>query len=763
MKQEKTDKAAFKEKMRELKLDKKLQETIEQNIQVPLSACAKNQKQIDAEEKSSAVANEFLLKDVGLLPDEKLSFTKAITGALDGEKKSIFPDGTVIHFLLALLWKLGNNQADVKPYLDSLAQGLAIPAHDLFVWQDAPTYDLNYYTILKSKSEQEIMAMNLADLIFACYGYDYYENILPPTVSMIGHAHYLNLNNNEIIEFPDCGETSLRNFINFLIYDSDNHVFTTELLEKLSENPSPALIAFYKKYKTPELILKDQAHNAWAQVVSNLPGVQYRNGTCNISSDTGMKNMLAVINNLLPGVNTWEILEKRISSLGFYISIMPEKPFGEQPIHNTLTMVLAKPNKRPVKLMWHFVPGHFVIAFPSMSQLEHAELYRNALEKKIAAIPSANASQRWPFIMLLAASAGNAPLAFASASSLSYPAILLPPTVTLENHIHVATRAILALNLEQNPTVQKCVGAVMQNVYKKLPKDEGLINQFFQAMLAQVIPNNLESYNAYKTLFENAKQHFVSIVDNHSKIFMLHAMLNAKDPENKKAQELFEQIISYAIKSSYLLTDESGIIAKDFAAMLRKAEQKSQQLIKLIVNAAVNLLTSLQTDDGKTSSVGWLLEVPIPSDPEMQELIKPLFQAIAESLPTKKEDSLIDIISWISIMEIPSNKNAQEIIKPIFDEAPKLLYRITVDSKKRSAIRCISNMNPKHFITTEHVTLIKPLFDAAAKLFISIKDPVQKEGLVAWIENMIIRPYYAPEAKNLINSLREAAGMRPLA
>jgi len=774
LRQGKTDKASFKEVMRALGLDKKLQETIEQNLQVPLNTRAKNQKQLDDEAKSTTALNEFLLKDAGLIPDTKPNFVQAILGALDEEKKSLFPEGTVTNFFLALLWKLGNSRNDVKQYLDSLARGLQIPANEVFAWRDGASYDLNYYKSLKEKTEQEIMTMDIGDLIFARYGYDYYENILPPLVSMIDNAHYKDPLTNMIIKFPDCGETSLRNFFNFLIYCVAKQLFESELFEKLSEHPSPALIAFYKKYNTPELILSNQAHDDWPQVVSNLPNVQYRNGTCNISSDTGMQNMLAVINNLLPGISSWEILEERLNTLGIDISIIPEKPLAEQPIHNTLTIVLTKPGKISVTFRWQFVPGHFSLEVPGTLSIEHGQIYKNALNKRIKEISPSNISERWPLIMMFSSfDFDGVTLSSMLNSSLIYPSVLLFKILTLENRSDLARKAVMALYEEQNPLANKYLCSIVLNVYKKLPKDFGLITHFYYEILAHEMPSCQAGIDLYKELFENAKKHLVVDVKAYN-VHLLKAMLSMPEPATRKSQYLYEQIINYAIKLSRTIKDDEvkESMEQFLAAKLHSLNCKStvaMELIhkKCIIDLAIYLLAAMEDDNHKAYSIGHLITIPIPTDPALQELIKPLFQAIVNSIKTIKYDNQkVRIMLWISNIEIFSDKKAQEMIKPILDEELKLLDTLNDDCSKKNAISYITRFTTRftsdNYRTDEKLQLVKPFFIKAAQLFSSIQDPELKQKLTDEVIEKMFILVAAPEAKTLANILRKAAELKPL-
>lgn len=103
------------------------------------------------------------------------------------------------------------------------------------------------------------------------------------------------------ITFSDCGESSLRNFINILIKNNDEFILDSQYLEKANLDIDARVIKFYKDNNSILDIKKIDTHNQWAQIVSELnkidPSIKYlspRNKSyCELAA--GGRNMLKVV------------------------------------------------------------------------------------------------------------------------------------------------------------------------------------------------------------------------------------------------------------------------------------------------------------------------------------------------------------------------------------------------------------------------------------------------------------------------------------
>lgn len=121
-------------------------------------------------------------------------------------------------------------------------------------------------------------------------------------------------------EFPDCGETALRNLLNQLVFNPDTGKFDSEVLEELKEKHYPAmsdaLIQFYQRNDTPQDSVDIRVAVEWIHVVSQLNKlrgwtkdhamhIKYRREKEEQNIASPLRNALHVINGLL-GVDNIE-------------------------------------------------------------------------------------------------------------------------------------------------------------------------------------------------------------------------------------------------------------------------------------------------------------------------------------------------------------------------------------------------------------------------------------------------------------------------
>jgi hypothetical protein len=106
--------------------------------------------------------------------------------------------------------------------------------------------------------------------------------------------------------YPDCGETSLRNFFNNMLYDLKTSSFNTDLLGEIEEaDPEiefdPAIGQFYRKFPTVSSALTSDARNEWGQTIVAYRdgGIVYKKPGYEIRSLGNPDNMLNLIGQLL--------------------------------------------------------------------------------------------------------------------------------------------------------------------------------------------------------------------------------------------------------------------------------------------------------------------------------------------------------------------------------------------------------------------------------------------------------------------------------
>src|SRR5205085_2460358 len=112
-------------------------------------------------------------------------------------------------------------------------------------------------------------------------------------------------------KFADCGETSLRNFFNFILFNSNTGKFDFHKLQSIQERADgkihidPSLIKFYEDHPDPSKASEQTVRDDWALVVAPHPtpfeGVSYLSPReapkCEIKD--GSENMLQVLKGLL--------------------------------------------------------------------------------------------------------------------------------------------------------------------------------------------------------------------------------------------------------------------------------------------------------------------------------------------------------------------------------------------------------------------------------------------------------------------------------
>jgi hypothetical protein len=131
-------------------------------------------------------------------------------------------------------------------------------------------------------------------------------------------------------EFPDCGETALRNLMNQLLYNSNTKKFDVDLLFELREKHFPKmnrkLIEFYTKNSNPMECIDPLVAKEWISTVSGLnagrnsgPMIKYRRELQQQNIASPLSNVLRVFNALMGieplDMNRLEEVVRRINEL----------------------------------------------------------------------------------------------------------------------------------------------------------------------------------------------------------------------------------------------------------------------------------------------------------------------------------------------------------------------------------------------------------------------------------------------------------------
>jgi hypothetical protein len=332
-------------------------------------------------------ANQNVRNNPNTLITENINLLiKHLIGAIKEEKTddTIFPQNHNFLILLSALWAISDNKKDFLSYFltlqNSLEKTIFKVNYNLSNQDNQTKFLESAYTAVDYNSfsnDPTFEDFERGCLLFL--GFNTYKANLPPNINYKGEVTYKNLS------FPDCGETSLLNFFNAIIYDPETKKFDTAILEKLGA--SEPLINFYKEHLTVEKMADTpKLHNEWAKVVCGLPNVTYSNQKiCDIKGgleDEGLTNIFTVLQELLPGIkkekdlNMLEQIAKTLESNEIKLTIhMPQKEDSPQKIN-----ISYLKGNNGFTLDWKFLPNHFVLEFPHTT---YGYLYQNMIKEKI--------------------------------------------------------------------------------------------------------------------------------------------------------------------------------------------------------------------------------------------------------------------------------------------------------------------------------------------------------------------------------------------
>jgi hypothetical protein len=315
------------------------------------------------------------------------NYAKIFAGSVFEQDR--YPSNIVETALLAFVWGKARTIKDLDVFIEALEK-----YHEDNVPLSSGVYSKKSYTAWKNYASNNVNVRYFQDLIgrhnpevriFMTLAGGVFESPYPELPGM-GNASVKG--KTKMYFFKDCGESTLRNFLNVMLADSDTNTFKLENLAQF--NPTPQLIKFYQQeQKTYEDVLKFGIRSVWAKVVSGLKGVDYRNGLQDIgneiSSANGISNMLQALEQLLGLEDLWaEIRQKhptdenaligallddlchRLSRTGFVVDWRVKG--AEKQIPGKFVEIILKINGKE-KFQWSFIYGHF-----SFDLIYHHEL-----------------------------------------------------------------------------------------------------------------------------------------------------------------------------------------------------------------------------------------------------------------------------------------------------------------------------------------------------------------------------------------------------
>jgi hypothetical protein len=327
---------------------------------------------------------------------------RALAGYIAGSVQETLQGKYVLYtthqILLAFLWKKINEKSEFAHYF-----ALTIPemaTQQGWLTQEYSKDDFVAFTNTLERNAFAVRSDYTLNSFVAFGNYMWNKTGLPLLISSIADSVYTHGDRKYI--FPDCGETSLRNFINILIYSAQAGTLDFSMLEKTAQANgfvfSPALAAYYKNHANITKIQTKAYYNDWNSVVSGLSGVEYTNPPgYEISPAKGITNMLRVIShvlfnndnsfNLMSNSAKLDYMVEKLSRPDFKLTwyateLNPADEQNETVIiedevehadvnHQEINIKLIFTINEKYHFMWKFTPHHFVIVAPSTDQPAH--------------------------------------------------------------------------------------------------------------------------------------------------------------------------------------------------------------------------------------------------------------------------------------------------------------------------------------------------------------------------------------------------------
>lgn len=228
-------------------------------------------------------------------------------------KDAIYPQ--MFHVLLAILWRVSKNKKDYKKYYETL--NLILPSEYQVIIPEG--YETNNF--IESEIYNDYTELNKENVFFR-------ELVKMTEISEITIEKYDYVIINGLSEpYADCAETTIRNFIKILTFDTETKNFSLEKLNLLGAVPN--VIEYFTVYNTDDIHTsgnkltfkgeKQDARIAWDTIISNLPNIRYKkeeNGyKYEIKNGHGLRrdenNLLCVLKEIFTEINDWSDFVKK--------------------------------------------------------------------------------------------------------------------------------------------------------------------------------------------------------------------------------------------------------------------------------------------------------------------------------------------------------------------------------------------------------------------------------------------------------------------
>ena len=291
-----------------------------------------------------------------------------------------FQENNTTFILLSYLWKKAVDKSDFTTYFDEIKRGLGSSRRLSFVdVLDSEEFSKSDYENFET-SKEDLLGYDIEKLAFFYFGYRLYKKVLPDLVPMESCVEF-NGTDRKVYNFPDCGETSLRNFFNALLFNPETREFNVKRLKELTENKD--LINYYEeKYKTTKNAATMRAHHDWAQVVSNLPGGIYVN-----KSEGGNYEITGCAPGMLSILQAF-LTRFKFNDFNEFFKILDEELEIDIFIDEILN--IKNGNSKEIRfsvndnvITWGFYKGHFSMKYPEKNEGAFFAQYAKRLQEKI--------------------------------------------------------------------------------------------------------------------------------------------------------------------------------------------------------------------------------------------------------------------------------------------------------------------------------------------------------------------------------------------
>jgi len=256
------------------------------------------------------------------------------------------------HILLSLLWSIAENKEGIAKYYEGVNKIFNIintinkkfkKHRDRPIFLDSLIFELSPVNKKFNDAVYIKSDINLRDA-------DFFDTF----VKLFDSFYLFQTGTVEFgpgVSYSDCGETSLRNFINVICYNQETNNFDISKLEILGAIDS--VKDYYTKYNN--INLQHNGRIDWARITIDIPNVKY-NSPKNMEISDGINtinelNMLTVIKHLFRNIRTWDDFNRLLDDPNFIKQNINEKGMGKINIRYNNNSYI-----------WHFQNRHFQLS-----------------------------------------------------------------------------------------------------------------------------------------------------------------------------------------------------------------------------------------------------------------------------------------------------------------------------------------------------------------------------------------------------------------